>query len=64
MWNLKNYTNELIYKTKTDSQTQKISFRNEGEKTFSVEKKTKRLCPKLTSPRGMEIGRASCRERV
>lgn len=31
----------------------KISFRNEGEKTFSVEKKTKRLCPKLTSPRGM-----------
>ena len=25
MWNLKNYTNELIYKTETDSQTQKTN---------------------------------------
>ena len=23
MWNLKNYTNEFVYKTETDSQTQK-----------------------------------------
>ena len=26
MWNLKNDTNELIYKTETDSQTQKINL--------------------------------------
>ena len=26
MWNLKNDTNELIYKTETDSQTQKITY--------------------------------------
>ena len=26
MWNLKNTTNELIYKTETDSQRQKTSF--------------------------------------
>ena len=26
MWNLKNDTNELIYKTKTDSQTQKTNL--------------------------------------
>ena len=27
MWNLKNNTNELIYKTETDSQTQKTNLR-------------------------------------
>ena len=26
MWNLKNYTNESIYKTDTDSQTQKTNL--------------------------------------
>ena len=26
MWNLKNITNELIYKTETDSQTQKTNL--------------------------------------
>ena len=36
MWNLKSSTNELIYKTETDSQTQKINLwlpkRKDGER--------------------------------
>ena len=33
MWNLKNGTNELIYKTETDSKTQKTNFtKGEGGK--------------------------------
>ena len=31
MWNLKNGTDELIYKTETDSQTQKTNMVMEGE---------------------------------
>ena len=30
MWNLKNDTNELIYKTETDSQTQRTDFGCQG----------------------------------
>ena len=32
MWNLKNNTNELIYKTEIDSQTQKTNQRGKGER--------------------------------
>ena len=32
MWNLKNDTNEFIYKTQTDSQTQKNAWLPKGKK--------------------------------
>ena len=32
MWNLKNNTNELIYKTETDSQTKKTNIATKGER--------------------------------
>ena len=32
MWNLKNNTNELIYKTETDSQTYKTNLRFKGKR--------------------------------
>ena len=38
MWNLKNYTNESIYKTETDSQTQRTNMVTTGKGKWGRDK--------------------------